>query len=57
MAADEDTKGFTVVGTVEDILLFADELDSIVSTVAAFPTFLTGVIEVETIFKAILQCK
>ena len=57
MAAGEDTKGFTVVGTVEDILLFADELDSIVSTVAAFPTFLTGVIEVETIFKAILQCK
>ena len=38
MAADEDTKGFTVVGTAEDVLLLADELDSIVSTVEAFST-------------------
>ena len=38
MAAGEDTKGFAVVGTAEDILSFADELDSILSTVAAFST-------------------
>ena len=38
MAADEDTKGFTVVGTAEDVLLLADELESFVSTVEAFST-------------------